>query len=161
MENDSISGVLKNNPWFERLREEHLRMLVSISSPVQWPAGTTIFREGDRHPNLYLITEGRVAIDISIPSRGRVTILTLGENEVFGWSAVVPVVSIKTATARTVRDTQAVSFDAQALQELCETDHELGCLVYRRLVNIIAGRLSATRLQLIDMYAAAGKGGGA
>ena len=160
MEQDNISTVLKNNPWFERLRDEHLQKLVSISSPVQWPAGTTIFREGDHHPNLYLIIEGRVAIDISIPSRGKVTILTLGENEVFGWSAVVPVISIKTATARTVRDTKAIAFDAQELEQLCETDHELGCIVYRRLINIIAGRLSATRMQLIDMYSAGQQGGG-
>jgi CRP-like cAMP-binding protein len=80
------------------------------------------------------------------------TLLTLGPSEIFGWSAVVPVIGTRTATARAVALTRAVTFDTDALQQLCDEDHDLGYLVFRRLTNVIAGRLSATRLQLLDMY---------
>ena len=152
MRQKQLNERLRTNPWFERLSDEHYEKMVSIATIVKWPAGKVIFREGDEDPYLYLILKGRVAIDISFPTRGRVRILTLNEDEIFGWSAVLPVVKIKTAGAQTILDTEAVAFDADALRELCEQDHELGFLVYRRLTNVIAGRLSATRMQLLDMY---------
>ena len=37
------------------------------------------------------------------------------------------------------------------------SERELLDQVYRRLTNVIAGRLSATRLQLLDMYASSRK----
>jgi CRP/FNR family cyclic AMP-dependent transcriptional regulator len=159
MNQQSIAEILSANPWFESLREDHLSTIVSIASLCQWQAGETIFREGDRDQYLYMILSGRVALDISVPTRGRVTILTLSKNDVFGWSAVLPVVEIKTAGARAIIATQAIAFDAIALREACDRDHELGFLVYRRLTNIIAGRLTATRLQLLDMYAHGQEGG--
>ena len=55
--------------------------------------------------------------------------------------------------ARAVGPTRVVAFDSAALRQACDDDHDLGYLVFRRLTNIIAGRLSATRLQLLDMYA--------
>jgi len=152
MRQKTLKERLRTNPWFERLSDEHYEKMVSIATIVKWPAGKDIFREGDEDLYLYLILKGRVAIDISYPTRGRVRILTLNEDEIFGWSAVLPVVKIKTAGAHTILDTEAVAFDADALREICEQDHELGFLVYRRLTNVIAGRLSATRMQLLDMY---------
>ena len=48
-------------------------------SPVEWPAGSTIYREGDASSPLYLIDEGRVAIELTVPGRGPVTALTVAE----------------------------------------------------------------------------------
>jgi len=153
MTKEVIRRILCENPWFERLSDKHLDLFVSIAQLESWPAGRLIFRERDRDQKLYLVLAGRVALDISVPTRGRVTILTLSKNEVFGWSAIVPFEMTRTASARTILETDAIVFDAAALKEACEADHELGYLVYRRLTNLIAGRLTATRLQLLDMYA--------
>ena len=133
----SVAKILKSNPWFDGLSEGHFKSLLSIAKEVRWPASKVIFREGEIATHLYLIIEGHVALEMNVPSRGKKTILTVGKDDVFGWSSVVPVVGIKTT---------------HALRKLCELDHELGYLVYRRLTNVIAARLSATRLQLLDMY---------
>ena len=153
MAEQQLSDALGANPWFQALEPPHFQKLVDIADLVSWTEGQTIFREGDQDDRLYLILEGHVAIEKSDPGRGRVTILTLGPNEIFGWSAVTPVVRTRTANARAVRPTRAIAFDSQALRQACEEDHELGYYVYRRLTNVIAGRLTATRLQLLDMYA--------
>jgi CRP/FNR family transcriptional regulator, cyclic AMP receptor protein len=151
--NGGVKQKLQRNPWFARLSEAHLVKLASTAEEIRWPAGHIIFREGDKDYRFYLVLEGRVALDIYVPARGRVIILTVGVDELFGWSAMLPVVEIRTASARALQDTTAVAFDAAALRALCEEDHGLGYLVYRRLTNVIAGRLTATRLQLLDMYA--------
>lgn len=153
MDKEILRNIMCANPWFERLSEKHLELFISISTLSSWTAGKMIFKEGDRDHGLYLLLSGRVALDISVPTRGRVTILTLSRNEIFGWSAVLPVEMIRTASARTILDSEAIVFNATALREACDQDHELGYIVYRRLTNVIAGRLMATRLQLLDMYA--------
>ena len=153
MPRELLVDILSQNPWFQGLEPAHFEKLLAIATILSWEDGQTIFAEGALEDRLYLILEGRVALDKSVPGRGRVTILTLGPSEIFGWSAVVPVVGTRTATARAVRPIRVVAFDSGALRQACDEDHDLGYLVYRRLTNIIAGRLSATRLQLLDMYA--------
>ncbi len=152
METKSVAEILEANPWFASLSPPHFEKMVTIAAKMAWPAGQTIFREGQQGDYMYLIIEGQVALDIYAPNKGRLTILTLGPNEVFGWSAVVPFTQMRTAAARTIKPTRAIGLDSAALRAACEEDHELGYLVYRRLTNIIAGRLTATRLQLLDVY---------
>ncbi len=158
METTPLSEILRANPWFAALGEPQFEAMLAIASKAVWPAGTMIFREGDPNQSIYLICDGHVALDISVPMRGRATILTLSEGDVFGWSAILPIVNIKTASARAVCDTQAVAFDGKAMQEACEKDHELGYHVFRRLTNVVAARLTATRMQLLDMYATGKEG---
>lgn len=153
MGDQKLADKLRENPWFQALEPHHFDKLISIASEKNWAEGVIIFREGDRNDFLYLIEEGRVALDIYVPGRGRVTILTLGPTDLFGWSAVIPVVGKRTSSARAMQPTTAVAFDSQALRQASEEDHDLGYQVYRRLTNVIAGRLTATRLQLLDMYA--------
>ncbi len=153
MENKSLTELLQANPWFSALGEPQFEAMLAISSEASWPAGTVIFREGEPNQNIYMICEGHVALDIAVPMRGRSTILTLSDGDVFGWSAILPVANIKTASARAIDDTKAIAFDGVGLQEACEQDHELGYHVFRRLTNVVAARLTATRMQLLDMYA--------
>jgi CRP-like cAMP-binding protein len=158
MASEALADILSQNPWFQSLEPAHFDKLLAIASLDAWEDGQTIFAEGEQDNHLYLVLEGRVAIEKYMPNRGRVTILTLGTSEIFGWSAVLPVIGTRTATARAVGSVQAVAFDSAALRQACDDDHDLGYLVYRRLTNIIAGRLSATRLQLLDMYAGSKEG---
>jgi len=152
MAEEAIADILGRNPWFQSLKPAHFEKLMAIASRGEWSEGQTIFAEGEQSAKLYLILEGQVAIEKYVPGQGRVTLLTVGPAELFGWSALVPVIGTRTATARAVTPTDAVVFDTLALQKACDEDHDLGYLVYRRLTNVIAGRLSATRLQLLDMY---------
>ncbi|MBN2146534.1 MAG: cyclic nucleotide-binding domain-containing protein [Anaerolineales bacterium] len=157
MSTTSLAETLRNVPWFAMLKENQLQKMAAIAEEVSWPAGELPLREGQKGKYMFMVLEGQVALDIHVPMRGRVTILTVGPNEIFGWSSVLPVVAIATATVRTVQPTRAVAFDAKRLQEICEQDHEFGYAFYRRMSNIIAGRLTATRLQLLDMYSFEGK----
>ncbi len=153
MKEKPLNELLKTNPWFAALEEPQFEALVAIATKYVWPAGKEIFREGESNHDIYWIYAGQVALDIAVPMRGRVTMLTLGEGDVFGWSAVLPVVKIRTASARAVQDTLAIAFNGPGLEKACEQDRELGYIVFRRLTNVVAARLTATRMQLLDMYA--------
>jgi CRP-like cAMP-binding protein len=100
------------------------------------------------------VIEGRVALDIFIPHKGKVRIYTAEPWDIFGWSSVTPVIRKRTAGAVAVVDGLVACIDSERLRNLCDEDHDLGYLVMRRLANIVASRLLVSRLQLLDMFAA-------
>ncbi|KAF0107006.1 MAG: hypothetical protein FD146_2116 [Anaerolineaceae bacterium] len=150
---DEIFAELQKIPWFRGLQPKHLNQMAEIASLHRARAGEVFFREGDKEDNVYVVLEGRVALDIFVPHRGKVRFYTAEPWEVFGWSSVTPTVHQRTAGAVAVIDSFVVGFDAEKLRQLCEADHDFGYLVMRRLANIVASRLMVTRLQLLDMFA--------
>jgi CRP/FNR family cyclic AMP-dependent transcriptional regulator len=140
-------------PWFHVMTAEHFDKMVKIARVFKFEPGQVIFREGDKEDYLYVVLEGRVAIEISVPGRGRMRILTADAMDEVGWSSVTPVVRQRTAGARAVFPSRLVAFDANELRRLCEEDHDFGYFVMRRMANLVAGRLLTTRLQLLDMFA--------
>jgi CRP/FNR family cyclic AMP-dependent transcriptional regulator len=145
--------ALQAIPWFQAMTTDHFNKIASIARIRKFEPGQVIFREGDKEDYLYVVLEGRVAIDISLPGRGRIRVLTADAMDVVGWSSVTPVVRQRTAGARAVLPSRLVAFDASLLRALCEEDHDFGYYVMRRLANVVASRLMITRLQLLDMFA--------
>ncbi len=133
------------------LDRAQLDLVAGLATPVHWAEGATVFREGDLDRILYVVEEGRVAIEVAIPGRGRATILTVGPGEVFGWSSLFHE-RPKTAAARTTEPTRALALDAAGLGVLCDADPRLGYLLTRRILEVVSERLKATRMQLLDMY---------
>jgi len=57
-----------------------------------------------------------------------------------------------TASVRAIEDTEVVGIEGRVLIDECRKDYELGFELYRALTEVIAGRLNATRLQLVNVY---------
>lgn len=148
-----LINALQAIPWFQVMSPEHFTKILGIAKIVRFEAGQVIFHEGDKEDYLYVVIEGRVAIEISVPGRGRMRILTADAMDEVGWSSVTPVVRQRTAGARAVLPSRLVAFDAVGLRRLCDEDHDFGYFVMRRLANVVAGRLMTTRLQMLDMFA--------
>jgi CRP-like cAMP-binding protein len=148
-----LISELQSIPWFQRLSPEHFERLAGLAQIRDVAAGEVLFREGGREDFVYIVLAGRVALDIFVPGRGRVRILTVEPMEVVGWSSVTPVVRQRLATATAVLPSRLAGFDGGQLRALCEDDHDFGYQLMHRMSNIIAGRLMTTRLQLLDMFA--------
>ena len=140
-------------PWFHELKPEHLQKIVAIAHLQNIKNGEVLFREGDQEGCLYIVIQGRVALDIFVPARGKVRIYTAEPLDVFGWSSITAGIHRRTAGAVCIMDGLVVGIDAEKLRQACDEDHDLGYVVMRRLSNLIASRLMVTRLQLLDMFA--------
>jgi CRP/FNR family transcriptional regulator, cyclic AMP receptor protein len=151
-EQDDLVSALQSIPWFQELDPVHFDLISGISHLCQVEPGDILFREGDKEGYLYIVLEGRIAIEISVPARGRVVISTAEPMDVLGWSSVTPVVRQRTAGARAVFPSRLVCLESASLRRLCDENHDLGYIVMRRLANVIAARLLTTRLQLLDMF---------
>lgn len=151
METTSLQARLSVNAFTAGLDPAQLDKLSEIATPVQWEADAAIFHEGDPDSQLYAVEEGRVAIEVTMPGRGAVTLTTVGPGEVFGWSSLFyrrP----KTAAARAVEPTRALALDATRLRALCDADFSLGYALTRRILDVVSERLKATRIQLLDLF---------
>ena len=150
---DEIKLELQRIPWFRDLTISHLDKIAQISQLRRVKAGEVLFREGDKEDRVYIVMDGRIALDMMVPPRGKIRFYTAEKWEVFGWSSVTPTVHQRTAGATAVVDSLVASVEAGKLRELCDQDHDLGYLVMRRLANIVASRLMISRLQLLDIFA--------
>jgi len=149
---NELVDALQAIPWFQELSDEHFQKICAITHLVRVDKDTTIFAEGEQDENLYIVLEGRVAIEIYSPVRGRIRIFTAEPLDVVGWSSVTPVVRQRTASARAVLDSRLAAIDGLALRQLCDDDCELGYKIMRRIANVVAARLMVTRLQLLDVF---------
>jgi CRP-like cAMP-binding protein len=132
------------------LQPRHLATLAGMAQEVTFAAGEIIFREGEVGKTLYLVQEGRVALDIYVPRCGPVTILSIGPGQIFGTSAMFES-QAKQSTGRAMVPTKAIAIDAIQLREACQADHDLGYAIMSYLAQTISERVRATRLQLLDM----------
>lgn len=155
MISETALEALQSTQFTHDLASRHLEKLASMATEVTFSEGDTIFREGDLTEVVYLILDGRVAVEIRVPGRGQVSILTVDPGGLLGCSSVFPG-KRKTAGARAVVRTRAIAINATQLWEACQADHDLGYAMMWRVAEVIAGRLDATRLQLLDMFGSSG-----
>lgn len=125
--------------------------LAAISQYVEFTTGTTIFQQGAVNHELFLLCSGRVGLDMYIPARGAVRILTLFRGELLAWSSLVGDGHM-TATATALEAVRAIAVNGSQLMALCDKRHDIGYQVMQRLAWALAHRLTATRLQLLDLY---------
>jgi len=143
--------TLRHIDLLKGVSEEELRQIASIAEEADFAEGTLIFRENSPAGHLYLIVEGNVSLEICAPSVGCRRILTVGKGELLGWSPVLENARF-TATARAMTDVRTIRIQGQHLLALCESDHSLGYHFMQRAALALAKRLSATRLQLLNVF---------
>ena len=114
-------------------------------------ASAVLFREGGANHRLYLVREGRLALEVLIPGRAPSRILTIGPGEMCGWSSLLGEGRM-TASAIATEDTLLIAFAVEKLRELCEANAEFGFHLMRQMALALSSRLVATRLQMLDLF---------
>jgi CRP-like cAMP-binding protein len=126
-------------------------VVLRTAREVTYDDGARLFDEGGRADRCWLIRQGRVALDTTIPGQGRVVLQTLGPGDLLGWSWLVPPYRWHFG-ARAVGTVQATELDAERLRALADRDPRVGYALARQLLVIMLDRLQATRARLLDLY---------
>ncbi len=143
--------VLAEQAFFKGLVPEKLALIAECAREVTFAAGEYLFREGQPANHFYILTHGKVALEIHAPGRGEHTIQTVTDHEVLGWSWLFPPYRWH-FDGRALTLIRAIDFNALCLRGKCEEDHDLGYDLMQRFGQILFDRLQATRLQLLDVY---------
>ena len=150
---DTVQARISAHRFFAALTDGQRAALAADGTAVTFEAGQRLFDEGGRADKFWLIEEGCIALDLRVPGRGDQIVETLATDTVLGWSWLHPPYRWHFgAVARVV--TTAIEFDAHAVRRRCDEDPALGYAVLRSFTPVITERLQATRLRLLDLYAA-------
>ncbi len=148
---ETLKTLLAEHPFVHGLDSKYIDLLVSCATNVRFQAGEFIFREGGNADQFYLLRHGRAAIEIYAAERGSITVMTVGEGEVLGWSWLFPPYRWM-FDAKALELTRGIALDGKCLRAKCDEDHELGYELMKRSVQVAEQRLQATRLQLLNLY---------
>ena len=152
MDRTAFLDTLASSSFFNGLSAGERRRLADLARPLDVQPGSVLLREGTETTDLGMVRQGRVALKLSVPMRGQVTILTVEPGDLFGWSALIPPYRA-TSTAVAIEPTTGVVFPAGPLRELLVAEEELALALYPRVMRSMARRLEATRVQLLDLFA--------
>ena len=116
-------------------------------------AGHQLFEEGGAAHRFWLLQSGQVALDLHSPSGRGLIVETLGPGELVGLSWLVPPYQWQ-FNATAVHDTMTFEFNVDAVRAACESDAGLGFQLLQRAMAVASSRLQATRIRMLDLYAA-------
>jgi CRP/FNR family transcriptional regulator, cyclic AMP receptor protein len=149
-----VSGVaapaLAGHQFFRGMPASHLAYLAEVTTLSTVPARHRFFDAGGLAQYFWLIRAGQVALDVRAPGAGRVVVETIGRGEMVGVSWFFPPFQWQFG-AVAVQPTEAFQVDAAAVRERCDTDPDFGYQFTRRMIVVVARRLQATRIRLLDV----------
>ncbi|WP_376791237.1 cyclic nucleotide-binding domain-containing protein [Thermoflexus sp.] len=154
MSKDEILEALRQHPFTHDMEAAWRESLAEIARMQTYAPDTLLLREGRAADAFFLIIDGLVAIEMFVPERGSLRLQTVSAGEIVGWSWALPPYRWE-FDARALTETKALVLDAAQLRDRMHRDCALAAWILSRLLAVVAGRLKATRLQLLDLYAPA------
>jgi CRP-like cAMP-binding protein len=151
METIGAMEVLRETPLTAGLGHPERRRLAGLCQVLRAEPGDILLREGSPTAGLGIVRSGRIALRVQVPGRGSTTVLTVEAGDVYGWSAVVPPYRA-TSTAIAIEPSEVLVCEARALRDALDEDEDLAAALYPRILQAVARRLEATRLQLLDVF---------
>jgi CRP/FNR family transcriptional regulator, cyclic AMP receptor protein len=148
---EDLSRLIREHPFVKGLEDEKINFLTGCATNVRFGSDEYLVREGSEANASFLIRSGRVVLEIDVPGRGVKQLQTIEEGEILGWSWLYPPYRWQ-FDARALNPVRAIKFDGDCLRTKCESDHDLGYEIVKRLLFQVHQRLERTRLQLLDVY---------
>lgn len=142
--------VLRGLELFAAIATEQLKPLAEIARYVEFPAHVELFHENEVGQDVFVVIRGELSLYICAPGVGCRQLTVAGPGELVGWSPLVGRHRLSD-TARTLVPTAAIAFRGADMLALCRKDPEFGFAFMSRVAQTLAERLSATRIQLLEM----------
>jgi CRP/FNR family transcriptional regulator, cyclic AMP receptor protein len=147
----SIDDLLAAVPALSGLAPGHRELVAGCTRNRVYGPGEELMREGGPADEFFVVRSGTVAIETMVPGRGGVTIETLHDGDIVGWSWLVAPYRAAFG-ARSLGTTHALAIDGACLRGKCETDPALGYDLLKLIASVFTRRLAETRLRLLDLY---------
>ena len=78
---------IKNHPFFKELKAEYVDLVSRYADVESFKPGEYIFREGDSAQKFFIISKGKVDVEIRVPDSHPFAIQSLRDGDVLGWSS--------------------------------------------------------------------------
>lgn len=136
----------------KQLSHLEANFLASLSKAERFPAGETIFREGDVGEKLYFVIEGEVRISKTIPGAGEEALAIIPRGEVFGEMALV---DGRPRTADAVAhegDVEVLAVPASVMARLLDIERLSSAALLKMLSRTLAQRLRSLDEKIVGWF---------
>jgi signal transduction histidine kinase len=144
-----IKEILAQCYLFDELSDDELEKVAALCREEVYEAGAIVLTEGTMAKDLYVIIDGKVALETSFSLRsasgkeGTIDVITQ-PGQAFGWSALGGT-HVFTMTARCLQPTKVFAIDGAELHSLLAKDLFMGYKVMEGLVGVVASRFRHTK----------------
>ena len=142
---------IASEPFFAGLTDAQCEHLAGCATVERYPPGVYLLQEHAPAERFYVLLDGHVVLKTHLPHGQVATLETLGAHDPLGWSWLVEPRKWH-YDGQVLEPTSALGFDAACLRDAMECDHDLGFVLQRRIIEAMADRLQATRMQSLDLY---------
>ena len=141
--------LLRASQLFRGVGDEYLQLFLPICRQVSVEKGAPIFREEEPARFLYIVGQGRVALEMRIERpdgsvAGPTTVESIGPSDAFGWSALVEP-HILTLSAKAVEPSKLLLIEAESFRDVLARHTNVGYRVMVNVAELLAERLAQTR----------------
>ena len=150
MTQQDLIEELHTIPWLLDLTPQQFAKLAGMTSMKLLEQDEILFTEGEREDSLYILLDGRIELEMYVPTLGHLVLSVAEALDVLGWSSMTPVVRQRVASGRALMPCRLLRLNAIDLQQLCDEDPEMGYIIMRRLANAVASCLLTMRVQLFN-----------
>ena len=133
---------LKTVPFFNELSHRQLKAVSGIMFERNFETDELIFAEGQPGAALFLILDGKVAIEMF--RQRNTTILAILEKGAFFGEMALLNEAPRSANARSLERTYTLALYRNDLSRLIQRDPQAACQIYRALASIVGDRLRST-----------------
>jgi CRP-like cAMP-binding protein len=147
----SLETVRQTNSLLAAIPDSEVAFFESISLEIQAVAGESLFHQGAEADAFYVISEGRVGLELTSPGKTPMVVQTLGAGELVGLSWFFQPHRWNWS-ARVFVDSTLIKFDADAVRHRCAQNNDLATAVLEVVAGEVASRLQNARIQLLDLY---------
>ena len=146
---DNLKELIAAHRFFKGLDPGFLPFLESTAKFVEYGSGELILNEAAEADSFHLILWGCVGLEAHVPGKRQVVVQRIGVGEALGWSWFFPPHAWR-FSARTLDATEVIAFDAAALRDYADENHDFGYDLSLRMGQLMHERLKATCALLVD-----------
>lgn len=141
---------LKKFDIFNGLTDSELAIIGEMAKKKKYEKGTRIFEVMSQAMNLYLIRNGKIEIRMRANhSPQQFPIDTIGQGEIFGWSAVTEPYTL-TAAAWALEDSELLVLNGEVLRDLFKKNNHIGYKVMMKIASVISSRLRNLNQKIVN-----------
>lgn len=148
----SLHGYIARHPMFAGLTEAQIDVVAAHAFTISARPQQRVFKHDTPADRFYIVREGKVALQVPAIEGEPLTMTTVGERDVLGWSWLVAPYRWL-FDARALVPTVLVALDGERLRRHCDADPALGYELLRRFARLMAERLNSARLSAISQHA--------
>lgn len=147
----SLEDLRTRNALLSMLSDDEMELFASISRTVELASGAVLFEEDAPADEFYIVSSGRIGLEMTAPGKAPIVLQTLGPGQLVGVSWLSPPYRWSWR-ARALSGTTVIGFDAARVRDECAEHYDLGYRLAAVVAEEAIKRLHGARLQLLDLY---------